>query len=308
MIALLFASAAFAGAVCKDGWRSPSEGTGTCSHHGGVAYWEHDRSLGEGCVRPPFVDPTNYALAYCATAHPTHYRIYKNGVYVGETRDPYDALRVMMVDPVFLAHVESQDTAWVGGPDGARFRKGLDDTSARAFYDYISYLRRGEVPPEDHEGRTVYYMVKDFGAYQRYEATVFDIEWVLLRRRITILEARAKVYDPLRQGRDEHPQTAPTPSAREAPTASQVREVVVERAKTYPKDDTGKPIPGGGPAYTAALTYAEDTFGVGGKSSVDALLYWTRRVAESEAEAQDAAAYGLAVHLYMHKHKGQSTP
>ena len=27
------------GAICNDGWRSYSTGSGTCSHHGGVDYW-----------------------------------------------------------------------------------------------------------------------------------------------------------------------------------------------------------------------------------------------------------------------------
>lgn len=27
------------GAICRDGWRSYSTGRGTCSYHGGVAYW-----------------------------------------------------------------------------------------------------------------------------------------------------------------------------------------------------------------------------------------------------------------------------
>jgi len=31
-----------ADAICKDGWRSRSEGSGTCSHHGGVANWLSD--------------------------------------------------------------------------------------------------------------------------------------------------------------------------------------------------------------------------------------------------------------------------
>lgn len=30
------------GAICRDGWRSHSTGRGTCSHHGGVAYWLYD--------------------------------------------------------------------------------------------------------------------------------------------------------------------------------------------------------------------------------------------------------------------------
>ncbi len=29
------------GAECRDGWNSRSTGQGTCSHHGGVAYWRH---------------------------------------------------------------------------------------------------------------------------------------------------------------------------------------------------------------------------------------------------------------------------
>jgi hypothetical protein len=36
----LYSSAGFRiGAVCRDGWRSTSTATGTCSHHRGVSYW-----------------------------------------------------------------------------------------------------------------------------------------------------------------------------------------------------------------------------------------------------------------------------
>jgi hypothetical protein len=42
---LLLVSFALAGSLCNDGWSSPSEGRGTCSHHGGVrkpsAYESH---------------------------------------------------------------------------------------------------------------------------------------------------------------------------------------------------------------------------------------------------------------------------
>lgn len=27
------------GAICNDGWKSSSTGSGTCSNHGGVDYW-----------------------------------------------------------------------------------------------------------------------------------------------------------------------------------------------------------------------------------------------------------------------------
>ena len=30
------------GAVCNEGWRSYSTGSGACSHHGGVDYWIYD--------------------------------------------------------------------------------------------------------------------------------------------------------------------------------------------------------------------------------------------------------------------------
>ena len=33
-----------ADAICNDGWKSKSEGSGTCSHHGGVAKWLPDGS------------------------------------------------------------------------------------------------------------------------------------------------------------------------------------------------------------------------------------------------------------------------
>jgi len=31
------------GAVCEDGWRSQSTGSGTCSWHGGVDYWVYEK-------------------------------------------------------------------------------------------------------------------------------------------------------------------------------------------------------------------------------------------------------------------------
>jgi hypothetical protein len=40
------ASSTFLGYVCSDGWRSPSTGRGTCSHHGGIkwARWSRNGS------------------------------------------------------------------------------------------------------------------------------------------------------------------------------------------------------------------------------------------------------------------------
>ena len=37
IIAFFLLTKAFAGTLCNDGWVSPSEGSGTCSHHGGVS-------------------------------------------------------------------------------------------------------------------------------------------------------------------------------------------------------------------------------------------------------------------------------
>lgn len=39
---LLFSSTSYADAICRDGWKSKSEGSGTCSWHGGVAKWLPD--------------------------------------------------------------------------------------------------------------------------------------------------------------------------------------------------------------------------------------------------------------------------
>ena len=35
----IFVSTASAAAICNDGTYSPSSGSGTCSHHGGVRIW-----------------------------------------------------------------------------------------------------------------------------------------------------------------------------------------------------------------------------------------------------------------------------
>jgi hypothetical protein len=39
LLSLGFIGSSFAGAICMDGWRSYSSGSGTCSHHGGVRTW-----------------------------------------------------------------------------------------------------------------------------------------------------------------------------------------------------------------------------------------------------------------------------
>ena len=38
----LISSYSYADAICRDGWKSKSTGSGTCSHHGGVAKWLPD--------------------------------------------------------------------------------------------------------------------------------------------------------------------------------------------------------------------------------------------------------------------------
>ena len=37
MILFTLITSASAGSICNDGWVSPSEGSGTCSYHGGIA-------------------------------------------------------------------------------------------------------------------------------------------------------------------------------------------------------------------------------------------------------------------------------
>lgn len=47
-----------AGAVCGDGWISPSGGRGTCSHHGGVALWAG--AVREEASAPPAPTPIGW--------------------------------------------------------------------------------------------------------------------------------------------------------------------------------------------------------------------------------------------------------
>ena len=42
LLSLSFTGSTYADAVCKDGWISQSESSGTCSWHGGVAQWYPD--------------------------------------------------------------------------------------------------------------------------------------------------------------------------------------------------------------------------------------------------------------------------
>jgi len=50
---LILASPVLGDAVCNDGWYSNSSGSGTCSWHGGVAYWVDDIPTWE----PPYIPP-----------------------------------------------------------------------------------------------------------------------------------------------------------------------------------------------------------------------------------------------------------
>ena len=40
LLSLSFTGSTYADAICKDGWKSTSEGSGTCSHHLGVCEWK----------------------------------------------------------------------------------------------------------------------------------------------------------------------------------------------------------------------------------------------------------------------------
>jgi hypothetical protein len=56
LLLMLISSLARAGSICNDGWVSPSEGSGTCSYHGGVASLcggIDDLGNGVYTVRPP---------------------------------------------------------------------------------------------------------------------------------------------------------------------------------------------------------------------------------------------------------------
>jgi len=46
LLLLSFSSPILADAICNDGWQSTSEGSGTCSWHGGVSQWYPDGTFG----------------------------------------------------------------------------------------------------------------------------------------------------------------------------------------------------------------------------------------------------------------------
>lgn len=56
-VSLVMASPVLGDAVCNDGWYSSSSGSGTCSWHGGVAYWVDDIPTWEPPYMPPWEPP-----------------------------------------------------------------------------------------------------------------------------------------------------------------------------------------------------------------------------------------------------------
>ncbi len=57
------ASAVKADAICQDGWYSSSEGSGTCSHHGGVSQWiDNSPVIPDFSPTPVYTIPSYYPV------------------------------------------------------------------------------------------------------------------------------------------------------------------------------------------------------------------------------------------------------
>jgi len=78
----LTSSSVKADAICQDGWYSSSEGSGTCSHHGGVSQWiDNSPVISDSSL--PDESPnnylsisdryTNYRTTYFATGSHVHF-------------------------------------------------------------------------------------------------------------------------------------------------------------------------------------------------------------------------------------------
>jgi len=64
LISLGFIGSSYADAICNDGWKSKSSGSGTCSWHGGVKKWLDEDGdsiidILDGGERPPCRSPAN---------------------------------------------------------------------------------------------------------------------------------------------------------------------------------------------------------------------------------------------------------
>ena len=56
LLLISFSSNAYADAVCKDGWKSKSSGSDTCSWHGGVLNWLPERGSESSYVQDNYYD------------------------------------------------------------------------------------------------------------------------------------------------------------------------------------------------------------------------------------------------------------
>jgi hypothetical protein len=71
LLLISFSSNAYADAVCKDGWKSKSSGSGTCSWHGGVLNWLPKRGSKSSYGRDSYYDRSDNGVDPCT------YRKYK---------------------------------------------------------------------------------------------------------------------------------------------------------------------------------------------------------------------------------------
>ena len=122
---LLFAvSVALGGAICRDGSTSDSTGSGTCSHHGGVATWT---GSSPSYVPPVYVRPTDVeraaARAICADGWVSYSRT-PSGTCAG-----HGGVSTWLDG---LAHADRDDGGYVQGYVDTSVRPGNAASPAKA--------------------------------------------------------------------------------------------------------------------------------------------------------------------------------
>ena len=65
LISLGFVSDSYSNAICKDGWKSNSTGSGTCSWHGGVLQWVPKKKSTPSFGQDIFYDSSDNGVDRC---------------------------------------------------------------------------------------------------------------------------------------------------------------------------------------------------------------------------------------------------
>lgn len=210
---------------------------------------------------------------------------------------PFEAAEMAAMVETLSASGES---GWKGGPEGRAFRESLSEGDEANLRDLLNLVARGEPVPADHPAAEIYATASQLGAFRNADARLYNASWAAQRRRVTDLQKRAEMLDPvkLRDGRTREQEML----YREAKIRGLNPDDPTEKFKSSPNYDILKraseigpaPAQRNGPAYMAAKKYLDLANATGTGKDINAMLEQITKVTKDPNQAREVVAWALA--------------